>query len=207
MIHHSFLRPSYLKIAEEILAWTEDRMETEHPALPGSGKSTCPFVGPSKQDDCFYFAFHASCTQYEQIEAALRDHLREFPKIAPFRHVNKCLLVVFPDLPARDVGVIKTIHRETRIEFAAAGMMIGSFFPRSKLVSVHDGTSRVFDAPHPFFALRSMSIHDILFMADDPATFDIYNRRYGARFRSNELSRNDRKYREKYFDLLTRFSA
>ena len=207
IMQRAYLKPSNLKMAQEILDWTTEVLDVEHPELPNSGKSTCPFVAPSKKEDCFYLAFHEGCSQYHEIEQVLLEYIKEFPRISPYKHINKCLLAVFPDVKKVDYPIIKRIQVDVRLRFAESNMMLGPFYPRSRSKSAYGGRAKLFDAPYPFFAIRQMAIHDILFMSDDPASFDIYNRRYGARFRSKKLSGDEAKYRERYFKILDRFAS
>jgi hypothetical protein len=53
------------------------------------------------------------------------------------------------------------------MEFVSRGLMLGEFHPKSDVGSVHNPDFPVMRSPSPMFAVRALSVHDLLFLDRD----------------------------------------
>ena len=75
------------------------------------------------------------------------------------------LLAFFPGIdPARAGEFIDGGHRQLRLLFARRGLMLGEFHPASTVTSVRNPSFAVMRCPVPMFAVRAMSVHDLMFL-------------------------------------------
>ena len=110
-----------------------------------------------------------------------------FKKSTPFHETDrlkKALLIVFPEIPARETGVLDIAHANIKTACVRDGLMVAQCHARCDLgPSVHNSGLKVYQSPHPLIAMRHMALHDIHFLPDDEAWFAAYDLRFGARFR------------------------
>ncbi|MEV4125677.1 DUF6875 domain-containing protein [Nocardia sp. NPDC049707] len=75
------------------------------------------------------------------------------------------LLAIFPDVDPDDAAeFIDGGHAAVRVDFVRRGLMLGEFHTSSSVGSVHNPTFPVMQSPVPMFAVRALTVHDILFL-------------------------------------------
>jgi len=83
----------------------------------------------------------------------------------PAEFTAGALLAFFPGIdPARAEDFIDGGHRQLRLLFACRGLMLGEFHPASTVTSVRNPLFAVMRCPVPMFAVRAMSVHDLMFL-------------------------------------------
>ncbi|MER7862375.1 DUF6875 domain-containing protein [Amycolatopsis japonica] len=88
------------------------------------------------------------------------------------------LLGFLPGLPdAYAPEIIDLGHRRLRMDFVARGLMLGEFHPLSQVASVRNPEFLVMRSPVPMFAVRALTVHDLMFL-DDPQTDPIERLQY-----------------------------
>lgn len=186
-----FLSPSSIKAANEVLKWAEEFLKSESKDLhrPRGSQSVCPFVNASLENDSFYMVFHPEINQYQSSEQAIEQivvsYIRAFEELWPFEpklKLTKALLVVFPNLPEGEVRILDRVYANIKDSFVKAGLMLGQFHQQCDVPSVYNREFMVSRSPIPLMAIRSMAIHDILFLSEREDWFQIYHAHYGHRF-------------------------
>jgi hypothetical protein len=195
--------PSQIEIAHELLAWAEEFLMIENPDVrrPTGDNTVCPFVRASVESDSFTLAFHPEVNgqSVSHIEMVMNDYIPVFKAMPPFdTPQQKSLLVVFPAIPERQFGVLDRAHMVLKDNFVHKGLMLGQFHKRCRVHGIYNERFQASVSPHPLMAIRQMAIHDIVFLEDNRAWFDAYNRRFGERFRSGDLSEHERHYASYY---------
>ncbi|MEA2572987.1 MAG: hypothetical protein QOH93_285 [Chloroflexia bacterium] len=188
-MHTSFLSPTELQLANDILVWAKESLASENENLkrPRGNQVVCPFVGPSIENDSFYFTFHPEVTQHAEhlIEEIMIGYIPEFLRLWPFEpsdKLKKALLVVFPNVPDKQTRVLDQAHTNIKSRFVEAGLMVGQFHKNCDVPSVYNRTLLVSRSPIPLMAIRQMAIHDILFLGENEDWFQAYNVQYGHKF-------------------------
>lgn len=83
----------------------------------------------------------------------------------PRRRRAASLIAFFPDLPPADAReFIDGGHRALRMDFVRKGLMLGEFHATSTVGSVRNPDFPVMRCPVPMFAVRALSVHDVLFL-------------------------------------------
>lgn len=212
----TLLSPRTIQIANELLDWAKTYLMAENPEIkrPTRGnQSVCPYVGASIENDSFYMAFHPEINgrRAEPIEEVMLDYIPIFRnKVQPFgpsERMRKALLVVFPEIPEKSTYVLDTVFANIKDRFVAEGLMVGQFHKNCDQRGVYNHRFKVSLSPYPLFALRHMSLHDIIFLHDHEHWFLEYNNRFGERFKpenldddSKPLIENYRKAKERFLD-------
>lgn len=212
-----FFSNADIPIAFEVLAWVQSFLVEPHPSMkrtPGStGESICPFAKPVLDESALYMAFHHEVNgkSAELIESIALGYCEPFKKTTPFherdRH-KKALLIIFPEIPQDETGVLDIVHTAIKSPCVHDGLMVAQCHARCDGRSVHNAALKVYAAPYPFIAMRHMALHDILFLQDTEAWFQAYDLRFGARFREPEkLQDFERPLLDLYRRAKTRFTG
>lgn len=188
----AFLSPSLLKVANEVLHWAEEVLIPERKELhrPWGNQSICPFVRASLERDRFYMVFHpeinqSHCTE-QAIEQIAASYIPIFEASMPGEltfELTKALVVIFPNLPEGQARILDRVQAQIKDHFIKAGLMIGQFHPHCDVPSVYNRDFMVSRSPIPLIAIRAMALHDILFLDEREDWFQLYQARYGDRFR------------------------
>ncbi len=196
------LIPSTLKIANELLAWCTEFLANKESGIkrPHGGQTVCPFIAPSIENNSFYLAFQDEITgkHEDKIIECVTAYINDFNSLFPQRLEDrnlKALLIIFPDIPRENAGVLSRVATAAKTSFVKEGLMLAPFYPGCRDTSVHNKDFETSDAPHPCIAIRHMAIHDILFLAARVEWFEPYNRRFGHFFKeSGKLLDESNKY-------------
>lgn len=184
-----------IPIAFETLAWVQTFLVDPNPNMKrsrdGEGESICPFAKPMLAENALYMAFHHEVNgkSAELIESIVLGYQDPFKKSTPFHpaeRLKKALLVIFPEIPAAETGVLDVVHNNIKSQFVHDGLMIAQCHARCDGRSVHHPGLKVYTSPHPFIAMRYMALHDILFLEENESWFACYDQRFGPRFREPE---------------------
>lgn len=115
--------------------------------------------------------------------AALEVTRRALSKFADLvagdsKKAHGALVVAFPDL-LDQAHLIDDIHDQVKDEAVGAGLMIGRFHAECDEPSARNRRFPVNRSPIPLLAIRTMTVHDILFLHGSPGWFRAYETRFG----------------------------
>lgn len=150
------------------LGWIERFVMKPHPDLGRKG-AVCPFAKPVHEAKLLYFCA-IDCRQigFDLFLEAMMSVPALFGKIAEQFAARRDLLslCVFPiNLPAGEYyKFIDCAHSVLRPIYMVSGLMVGEFHPTSDARGVHSDRIRPLRADVPFFAIRSIAVHDNLFI-------------------------------------------
>jgi heptaprenyl diphosphate synthase len=188
-------------------------VDNEEINRPAGNQVVCPFVSASIESDSLRMAFHPEASGHDEttIEAIVAGYIPVFKTLPPYDNrelLRKALLIVFPNIEERSVGVLDHVHANLKHKFVENGLMVGQFHQRCDERAIYNNRFKVSRSPYPLMAVRHMAIHDILFLQSNPDWFRIYNVRFGHRFREpKELSTEERHYIEQYEQARAKYSA
>jgi heptaprenyl diphosphate synthase len=190
-----FFSNADVPIAFEVLAWVQSFLVDPNPLMKrtptSTGEAICPFAKPVLDESALYMTFHHEVNgkSAELIESIVLGYCEPFKKTTPFherdRH-KKALLIMFPDIPPHETGVLDIVHAAIKSPCVHDGLMVAQCHARCDGRSAHNAALKVYTSPHPLFAMRHMALHDILFLQDAEEWFNAYDLRFGARFREPE---------------------
>lgn len=151
----------------ELLTWLRETVAQPHRSLGRAGP-LCPFVpaAMTRRSLLCTVVDDAAADPVERILAAAEEFLSVPPVPPDPAAVTKSLLVIFPnlaepmELPIAVESVKETLIRE--------GLTCGDFYPNSDDRSARSAELRVARSPLPLVALRYLSGHDELFLAEHP---------------------------------------
>jgi heptaprenyl diphosphate synthase len=207
--------PSTIAIGTELLAWCRDYLMAENEEIkrPLGNQVVCPFVGAALEHDALRMAFHPEVSGHDEatIETIVASYIPVFKTLPPYDNrewLRKALLIVFPHIEERSVGVLDHVHANLKHKFVDAGLMIGQFHQRCEERGIYNSRLKVSRSPYPLMAVRHMALHDILFLGSDAEWFRIYNVRFGHRFRApQDLHKDERHYVDLYEQARAKYSA
>jgi heptaprenyl diphosphate synthase len=187
---NAFLSPRYLKIANEIMEWSNSYLTASNDNIrrPGNNQEVCPFVKDSLENDSFYMAFHPEVNgqRDEPIQRIMSEYINIFKETPPFDPAEKrkkALLVIFPEIPPERTYVLDIVHAKIKHKFVDSGLMIGQFHQNCNERGIYNRGYRVSLSPYPLIAIRHMALHDIIFLRENEDWFKAYNIRYGEKFK------------------------
>ena len=196
-----------VRIDELLAAWMGDYLAREHPDMPRPG-TVCPFVKPALEARSIRIrgipTAHG-CPHELALDAARRG-LTSFARGEEGTGAGmlRSLVLAFPDLVGRG-EVIDAVHAVVKDEAVRSGLMIGQFHEACEEPSARNPDFPVNRAPLPLLVIRSMTVHDILFLHGDRRWFGIYAERFGHLFADGH--RVEPAFRELYDGARSRFSA
>ncbi|MEU6060707.1 DUF6875 domain-containing protein [Streptomyces sp. NPDC047097] len=176
------------KSLQAVDGWLSDYIRRPHPDLGRSGP-VCPFVAPAQKAEALEIRVRLvgptpSLTLVEEIIRCALDEFGELDWKSGNPHLRS-LLLVLPDLPYAQLGLLDAAHAALKPESVRRGLMIGQFHERCTERGAHNPEFEVSWAPVPMVAVRSMAIHDVLFLADRREWFEEYASRFGVRYRES----------------------
>jgi hypothetical protein len=188
----AFFSNADIPVAFEVLAWVQSFLVEPNPMMKRSPKSAgepiCPFAKAVLDENALYMAFHHEVNgkSAELIESIVLGYREPFKQTTPFHEsdrLKKALLIIFPEIPPRETGVLDIVHANIKSACVHAGLMVAQCHARCNGVSVHNPALKVYTSPYPLIAMRHMALHDILFLQDNESWFASYDLRFGARYR------------------------
>jgi heptaprenyl diphosphate synthase len=191
----NFFSNADIPVTFELLAWVQSFLIDPHPQMKrspkSSGEAICPFAKAVLDENALYMTFHREVNgkSVDAIESIVLGYREPFKKTTPFNEsdrLKKALLIIFPEIPAAETGVLDIAHANVKSACVHDGLMVAQCHPRCDGRSVHSPSLKVYTAPHAMMAMRHMAFHDILFLQDNESWFASYDLRFGARFREPE---------------------
>jgi len=134
-----FFSNADIPIAFETLAWVQTFLVDPNPSMKRSrdsgGESICPFAKPVLQENSLYMAFHHEVNgkSAELIESIVLGYREPFKKSTPFHQgerFKKALLVIFPEIPPAETGVLDIVHSNVKAQFVHDGLMVAQCHSR-----------------------------------------------------------------------------
>jgi heptaprenyl diphosphate synthase len=181
-----------IKDANILFDWVTSYICKPHPLLGRKG-DICPFAQPSIDKEKMGMVFHYEVDgrDINDVVSVMRHYMSTFPSNYPKNAssaILQTLLVVFPAIPAECSTVIDDAHKILKDEYVQNGLMLGQFHMTCPEPAVYNPDFSVMVSPLPFYAIRYMAQHDILFLHSDPAWFSEYDTRLGEPYRHGKVS-------------------
>ncbi|MEX3955017.1 DUF6875 domain-containing protein [Trinickia sp. EG282A] len=150
------------------LEWMKRFVMRPHPHLGRRG-AVCPFARPVHEEPALYFCtFDCGGMNFETFVEIMLQVPKLYRRIAAgFSGRSDLLsLCVFPRglSAASYYKFIDCAHSILKPIYMSAGLMIGEFHPLSAVHGAHSDKIFPLRADVPFFAIRSTTAHDILFI-------------------------------------------
>ncbi|ABD13352.1 hypothetical protein ThrDRAFT_04772 [Frankia casuarinae] len=166
-------------------SWFRSYLARPHPMLGRLG-AVCPYVRPALDGDQIRLwtldlpkPIFASW-----LEDRVREAIRLFPALFWQPELSlPALVLAFPDMGEQDWPLIDQVHSIVKSEAVSLGLMIGQFHGSCTEPSARNQDFHVNVSPVPLFAIRRMSVHDILFLHSRPDWFAVYRDRFGDHYR------------------------
>lgn len=191
-VERDHARDSSLKVT---LAWVREFLARPHPALGRSGP-VCPFTPMALNLDTIWLAEVAdACVDRQDIAALIgryRDLFLELEPRSGNASINKCILVVFPNLGEAGANVVDEVQAELKARFVDVGLMLGEFHASNDSPGLRNPEFRPLRSPIPMLAIRHMVESDLPFLRrsiDAPEVRLSYLRSYLRRL-GTSISRN-----------------
>ena len=193
------------------LDWIERFVMQPHPHLGRKG-AVCPFAKPVHEGKLLYFCA-IDCRQigFDLFLEVMMNVPALFGRIAEQIAARRDLLslCIFPiNLSASDYyKFIDCAHSIVKPIYMVSGLMIGEFHPMSTAIGALSDRIRPLRADVPFFAIRSMAVHDNLFIDRETSSAGqrIHELECYLRWVSGSLSPDDiARYRARVDELKTR---
>ena len=164
----------------EALAWMNEFVLQPDTRLSRPG-AVCPRLAPTVRRNLLWLG-SIKALSFET-EDAVRLGREMIPWFGEFFATNEAfragsLLAVFSDVPMdKGAQFIDQGHRRLRPHFVRAGLMLGEFHPHSTVGSVRNPDFPVMRSPVPMFAVRALTVHDLMFL-DTEQTPAVQRREY-----------------------------
>ncbi|MEV8006685.1 DUF6875 domain-containing protein [Streptomyces parvus] len=176
------------KALEAVEGWLSDYIRQPHSELGRSGP-VCPFVAPAMDAGALEIRVRlvGPTPSQQLVDAIVRCALDEFGEVG-WKAGNpnlRSLLLVLPDLRAENLHLLDAAHSALKPESVRRGLMIGQFHERCDEKAARNPSFEVSHAPVPMVAVRSMAIHDVLFLGERREWFEEYVNRFGSRYQTS----------------------
>jgi len=177
-----FIAPSMFEYASTLYKWMRDYICQEHPQLGRRGP-ICPFVQSAIDKDALSLTFHYEVdgSSTAAIENLLRNYIKVFlcsQLPSECSSTLKAMLVVLPRILPEQTNVLDIVQARVKDDFVQNGLMLGQFHKNCPEPAVHNPQFPVSISPIPFFAIRYMAEHDILFLHQKKHWFTEYCARF-----------------------------
>lgn len=192
MCETPFLSTRKITDAHTLLNWIQSYICQPHPQLGRKG-DICPFAQPAIDNNMLDMVFHYGVNgqSASEIEAITQKYIQVFLDHYPLDRPNaifQTLLVVFPDIPIELSTVIDDAHRTLKSAYVQQGLMLGQFHMTCPEPAVRNPDFPIMVSPLPFFAIRHMAQHDVLFLHQRTDWFSHYDARLGEAYQLGKVS-------------------
>lgn len=172
-----------------VVEWMRTYLTRGHSELGREG-SVCPFVRPALKAGTLMWReaeFDEGCTVAD-ILACMREDIALFGSHAwpEGKEGMSAIVTVLTGIPDHRLPLLDEAQRLVKLEAVRAGAMVGQFHPDCPQSAVWNQAFMVSRSPVPLFVVRSMALHDILFLHGDPLLFAAYEQRFGDRYTGGE---------------------
>ncbi|MFF2142916.1 DUF6875 domain-containing protein [Kitasatospora sp. NPDC058190] len=174
------------KAVDSVDEWLNSFITQPHEELGRPG-AVCPFVAPARRADAVETVVRlvGPAAGLLLLKEIIRCGLDEFQQLA--WHTSnpslRALFILLPDLQPGAYGLLDEAQAQVKSESVDRGMMIGQFHPTCEEPAARNPAFMVSRSPVPLVVVRSMAVHDILFLGERGDWFAEYHRRFGERFR------------------------
>jgi hypothetical protein len=151
----------------------------------GRGGPVCPFVGRAMERNTLWLAPERIADRgVADVVQLANDYKGRLLRAEPVQGDGiafKAIVVVFTDVSADRANDILTDAQMAQLlkpSYDKDGVVIGEFYERNELTSIHNPAFRPFRSPVPFMLLRHADISDWKFYLDDEDWLRIWARRF-----------------------------
>ncbi|GAA2286700.1 hypothetical protein GCM10010145_66870 [Streptomyces ruber] len=174
-----------------MLAWIDGYLVQPHSGVGREG-SICPFVGPSLKAhslrlEVWPVAAHATEDELRSVVDRMAGVLTH-EEWGSHNPALRSLVVVLGGLAPERHTLLDRAQAAAKPGLAARGLMLGQFHPRCDERAARNPVFRVSRCPVALLAIRHMSLHDILFLHQEPHLFACYRDRFGTSHAKNTVA-------------------
>ncbi|HKS45790.1 MAG TPA: hypothetical protein VJT49_11895 [Amycolatopsis sp.] len=177
--------PSYDIAVAVVQDWLTDYISRPNNSIGRTGP-VCPFVSPSRRAGSLEIVVRPVGPDPDL--AHVTDLL--WAGLDEFHHVEwkgsnpalRSLIVVLPDLDEAACQLLDDAHHAVKPIAVRRGMMLGQFHPRCAEPATRNADFPVSRSPVPLVAIRSMALHDVLFLHQQQGWFAEYRRLFGSHY-------------------------
>jgi hypothetical protein len=186
------LKPSEVRLAGRVLDWLTSYIAQPHPEIRRRGPM-CPFVGPAVAHDDLTIVICSGVDGSDpgEVEAIVRAQVDVYRREHPIdlrSEKHRAVVMVLPEIEPPRTSVMDDVHAAIKDELMEYGVMLGQFHPTCEVPAARNPDFPAQRAEIPCFALRPMTLHDILFIHDDDFRFEQYRKIFGDEFDSGRVS-------------------
>jgi uncharacterized protein DUF6875 len=186
------LKPSDVRLAARVLDWLTNHIAQPHPEIRRRGPM-CPFVGPAVAHDELTIVVQrgvdgSDAAELERVVRGRIDTYRAERPIDPRSEKHHAVVLVLPDVVSSQTAALDAVHAAVKNELMEHGVMLGQFHSTCDVPAARNPDFPVQRADIPCFALRPMTLHDILFIHDDDFRFAQYRKIFGEEFESGRVT-------------------
>ncbi|MGD1949077.1 MAG: DUF6875 domain-containing protein [Leptolyngbyaceae cyanobacterium] len=148
--------------------WLEQFLAKPHPTLGRAGL-VCPFVPRALRMETIQMV-EVSTQELNQteLEALVKNcretFLNQFPQQGNLA-TYKALLLIFPDIPNEQCGIVDQVQQKLKPFFVEKGLMLGEFHRFNQSPGLHNPDFRPLQSPVPMLAIRFMTEADLPFLS------------------------------------------
>jgi len=150
-----------------IANWMREFLARPHRELGRPGP-VCPFVPAAITQDTVWLAGvslgRGDRQAIVEIVGIFRDLFLQLEPKSGELAMMKAMVIVFPNVPSDDAGVIDDVQSELKGRFVDAGLMIGEFHERNESPGLRNPNFRPLRSPIPSLAIRHMVETDLPFL-------------------------------------------
>jgi hypothetical protein len=186
------LKPSDVRLAARVLDWLTNHIAQPHPEIRRRGPM-CPFVGPAVAHDDLTIVIQRGLdgSDAARLERLVRDQVETYRTehtIDRASEKHHAVVLVLPDVVPSNTAALDAVHAAIKNELMEYGVMLGQFHPTCDVPAARNPDFAVQRAEIPCFALRPMTLHDVLFIHDDDFRFAQYRKIFGDEFESGRVT-------------------
>jgi hypothetical protein len=137
------------------------------------------------------FHYEIDGQSLEDVESITQKYIQIFLDHYPLDRPNailQTLLIIFPNIPVERSTIIDEAHQALKSAFVQRGLMLGQFHMTCPEPAVRNSEFPVMISPLPFFAIRHMAQHDVLFLHQRTDWFSQYDARMGSSYEQGKVS-------------------
>lgn len=165
------------KTVSDVFSWIDEFITQPHNELKRTG-AVCPFVKPALEENKVFFCLsdfgHPAISAIEHL---LLDSGTRFSEIINSGNEKQSLLsliILFPVWQHTSFQPMKIAKENVKPDFLKQGLTLGEFYPGNDDRSARNPELVIADSPAPMIIIRSLAIHDQLFLQSHPELYQWY---------------------------------
>jgi heptaprenyl diphosphate synthase len=150
----------------------------------------CPFVGAAVDADEILLCVAAGIT--DPLAPACRRMVREIADRLlddddAVATAAKAVVLALPGVAPEATPALDTLHGLVKDELMADGLLLGQFHDRCEVPAARNADFHIQASAVPLLVVRPLTLHDVLFLHNDPYRFGVFRTRYAELFDSGRV--------------------